>query len=148
MKSQIIKECIQHGDTPQNVRCVANGLDCILYLEGKAPFDDRRMNPYPDIVLLDIRMPGTLDGLQTLEIIRSNLQNRALPIFILTTSAREEDIDKAYGLGANGYIVKSGDLSAMIEQLLWVRWNFDSLIKLPRKPQNAEPLSTQAGSPK
>ena len=129
--AHIIQECIQHGDLPQNVRHVASGVDCLHYLDGEEPFTDRRLYPYPDVVLLDIRMPGTLDGLQTLQIIRADPRHRSLAVMILTTSARDQDVNRAYELGVNGYIVKSGDVSEMIEQLLWVRWSFDSLVTLP-----------------
>lgn len=129
--ASIIRECIQHGDMCQNVRHVASGEDCLRYLNGEEPFTDRQMYPYPDVVLLDIRMPGMLDGLQTLQIIRADYRHRGLAVMILTTSDREQDIDRAYELGVNGYIVKSGDTSQMIEQLLWVRWSFDSLLSLP-----------------
>ena len=129
--ANIIRECIQHGDLSQNVRHVASGVDCLHYLDGEEPFADRRQYPYPDVVLLDIRMPGRLDGLQTLQIIRADPRHRSLAVMILSTSDRNLDINRAYELGVNGYIVKSGDVSEMIEQLLWVRWSFDSLVTLP-----------------
>lgn len=154
--ANLIRECIQHGDLSQNVRQVASGVDGLHYLNGETPFSDREMYPYPDVVLLDIRMPGELDGLQTLQIIRADQRHRGLAVMILTTSDREEDVNRAYELGVNGYIVKSGDISHMIEQLLWVRWSFDSLIRLPehrRQPAingaaqaNTMPPSDTAGA--
>ncbi len=129
--ADIIRQCICHGDQPQNVRHVVSGMDCLQYLNGEGLFADRQLYPYPDVVLLDLRMPGTLDGLQTLQIIRADPAHRSLPVMILTASASDLDVNRAYELGANGYIVKSGDASEMIEQLLWVRWSFNSLVTLP-----------------
>ena len=142
--ANLIRECIQHGDMAQNVRHVSSGVNCLHYLNGEAPFNDRSQYPYPDIVLLDIRMPGTLDGLQTLQIIRADQRHRSLAVMIFTTSDRQQDINQAYELGVNGYIVKSGDISQMIEQLLWVRWSFESLISLPAHHQPTPNGNVQA----
>lgn len=129
--ADIIRESICHGDQPQNVRHVASGMECLEYINGEGVFTDREAYPYPDVVLLDLRMPGTLDGLQTLQIIRADYHHRSLPVMILTASASDLDVNRAYELGANGYIVKSGDTGEMIEQLLWMRWSLGSLVKLP-----------------
>jgi len=136
--ASIIQHCIQHGEHPQQIRRVSAGADCLSYLAAEEPFDDRQRYPYPDVVLLDIRMGGTLDGLQTLAAIRSDPRHRSLMIVMLTTSDRDQDVDRAYELGANGYVVKSSDSMEMIEQLLKIRWQLGSLMRLPGRRQGAD----------
>ena len=93
--------------------------------------------PYPDVVLLNVRMPGALDGLQTMQTIRSDSRHRSLVVMMLTTSDRDLDVSDAYELGANGYIVKSDDTSEMIEKILQMRWSFESLVQLPQEKKRA-----------
>ena len=132
----IIQQCIQHGNHPDKIHRVNSGTDCLKYLAGEEPFADHTQNPYPNVVLLDIRMPGTLDGLQTLKAIRADSRHRALTVMMLTTSGEDIDVQHAYELGANGYIVKSDDTGEMIEILLRLRSSFESLVRLPRIENN------------
>ncbi len=131
--ANIIELCLRHGELPQKCHHVSSGLDCLNYLTGVEPFADRTRYPYPDVILLDIRMPGILDGLQTLKAIRADPRHRSLVVMMLTTSDRNTDVSRAYKLGANGYIVKSDDTGEMINKLLQMRWSFDSLVKLPEQ---------------
>ncbi len=137
--ARIIEQCVRYGNRPDRIHRVSSGADCLKYLAGEAPFTDRSRFPYPDVVLLDIRMPGTLDGLQTLQAIRADPRCRLLVILMLTCSDCDLDVNRAYEMGANGYIIKSGDTMDMIEQLLQVRSSFDSLVRLPKRRQESGP---------
>ncbi len=129
--AKIIELCLRQGGLPHKCYQVGSGADCLKYLAGEEPFEDRDRYPYPNVLLLDIRMPGTLDGLQTLQAVRSDTRHRALVVVVLTASDREVDVTRAYEFGANAYIVKSDKTSELIDQLLQVRWSFDSLVQLP-----------------
>jgi len=61
--------------------------------------------PIPVVILLDLKMPK-VDGLEVLKTIKSHKKYSQIPIVILTSSSENSDIDKAYKLGANSYIVK------------------------------------------
>ncbi len=61
--------------------------------------------PRPDLVLLDINMPG-MSGLETLEAIKADPALTMTPVIMLTTSAAERDIVAGYSLGANEYVTK------------------------------------------
>lgn len=136
--ANIIELCLRHGELPHKCHHVSSGLDCLNYLAGLEPFADRTRYPYPDVILLDIHMPGILDGLQTLKAIRADPRHRSLVVMMLTTSDRDTDVSRAYKLGANGYIVKSDDTGKMINKLLQMRWSFDSLVELPEQKQQAD----------
>ena len=64
--------------------------------------------PPPAVVLLDLRLPK-VDGLEVLRGLKTHPLSRAIPVVVLTTSAEDTDIQTAYGLGANSYIVKPVD---------------------------------------
>ena len=65
----------------------------------------------PDVVLLDLRLPG-IDGLEVLTEIRDTKGLESLPVVILTTSEAEWDRLKAYERHMNGYIVKPFDFDS------------------------------------
>ena len=61
--------------------------------------------PVPALILLDLKLPK-VDGLEVLRQLKAHPTYRAAPVVILTTSAEDRDVQTAYGLGANSYIVK------------------------------------------
>lgn len=67
--------------------------------------------PVPKVVLLDLKLPK-LDGLEVLRRLKQDDRTRSIPIVVLTSSREEPDIERAYALGANSYIVKPVDFEA------------------------------------
>lgn len=88
-----------------------DGQEAIDYLTGAGKHADREV---PDLVLLDLSMPRK-DGLAVLEEVRADPQLRNLPIVVLTSSSRPEDIDGAYERGANSYVNKSVGVGQVAE---------------------------------
>jgi CheY-like chemotaxis protein len=68
----------------------------------------------PAVILLDLKLPR-VDGLEVLRQIKANMNLRGVPIVVLTTSADNQDVKKAYELGANSYIVKPVDFDKFVE---------------------------------
>ena len=87
------------------LKVVADGQEAVDYLAGHEQFADRRQFPFPSLVLLDLKLPR-LDGFEVLKWIRETAGLRDLPVIICTSSAQEDDVRKAYELGANGYVLK------------------------------------------
>ena len=67
--------------------------------------------PVPKVVLLDLKLPK-VDGLEVLRHLKSDERTRTIPVVVLTSSREEPDIERAYDLGANSYIVKPVDFEA------------------------------------
>jgi two-component system response regulator len=67
--------------------------------------------PVPKVVLLDLKLPK-VDGLEVLRRLKDDTRTKAIPIVVLTSSREEPDIERAYALGANSYIVKPVDFEA------------------------------------
>ena len=98
------------------VLLVHNGQEAIRYLDGQSPYDDRARHPFPDLVLLDLKMP-LVNGFEVLRWIRSQPRLRRLPVIVLTGSLLPEDTQKAYDAGANSYLVKPLDFGGMMQTI-------------------------------
>ena len=109
------------------LRVVRDGREAIDYLEGTGPFTDRVTHPLPGLVILDVRLPRAT-GFEVLEHIRARPEARNLIVIMLTASASEEDIAKAYQLGANAFLVKPlglENLEALVRSIkdFWLTHN-------------------------
>lgn len=93
-----------------------DGQQAIDYLSGAKEFSDRAKFPVPELVLLDIKLPK-VHGLDVLKWIRSESSLQTLVVVMLTTSHLEVDVDRAYRLGANSFLVKTS-ASEKLERML------------------------------
>ncbi len=101
------------------VQTAESGHEAVDYLVGEGKFADRSEYPYPDFVLTDLKMPG-LDGFAVLEHLKRNPESAIIPTVILSGSQDNDDIKKAYLLGASSYHVKpsgAGELRALVKVL-------------------------------
>ena len=87
------------------IHVAKNGGEALAYLFGRGEFADRQQYPLPDIVLLDLKMPG-IDGFEVLRQIKAAPELKRLPVIILTSSREEGDLALSYDCGANSYLVK------------------------------------------
>jgi CheY-like chemotaxis protein len=91
-----------------------DGQEAIDYLSGTTEFADRRRFPLPCLVLLDLKMPRK-DGFEVLAWIRKHSDLGRLTVIMFSSSRHEHDIDRAYGLGANSFLVKPSKLQERLE---------------------------------
>jgi CheY-like chemotaxis protein len=110
----------KHAFSRANIRnplhIVTNGTEAIAYLQGRDNYANRAEFPLPDLMLLDINMPNG-DGFTVLRWVRAHPGLKVLRIVMLTTSDESSDIDSAYLLGANSYLVKPLDFEAYVKQI-------------------------------
>ena len=88
-----------------------DGEEALDYIQAHSSPTDSKL---PILVLLDLRLPK-IDGIEVLRRARSNSVWKQVPIVILTTSRENRDIETAYGLGVNSYIVKPVDFLAFAD---------------------------------
>lgn len=87
------------------------------YLVGRGMYADCQKYPRPFLVLLDLNLPR-ISGLEVLQWIRQQPELRALRVVMLTSSREGPDIERAYALGADGYLVKPGHLDQLVEMMI------------------------------
>ena len=106
---------------------VNGGEAAITYLSGAEPYSDRTAHPLPLLMLLDLKMPR-VSGFDVLRWLRAQAALKRLPVVVMTSSSQEEDVNKAYDLGVNSYIVKPSGLKEIAEvaaqiDAYWLRLN-------------------------
>ena len=94
---------------------VRDGTEAIAYLKGGGEYTDRGDHPLPDLIVLDLKMPG-MDGFDFLRWLRRDGEQFAhLPVLIFTVSLNEEDKKRAATEGATGYFLKPKAFDALVK---------------------------------
>src|SRR5439155_14882957 len=87
------------------LQVVRDGEETIDYLNGEGVYSNRARFPMPILLLLDLNMPK-VNGFQVLEWLREHPMLKRLPVAVMTSSDHDPDITRAYGLGADSYLIK------------------------------------------
>ena len=133
--AELTREALAEGKMRNNVSHVTDGVEALAFLRKTAPYEQ---TPFPDLVLLDLKMPRK-NGLETLSEIRSDSALKHLVIIILTTSSDERDVVEAYGLNVNAYIVKPVDLSQFFQIVHYVDHFCLRVMTLPPNGNSHQP---------
>jgi len=116
-----------------DLHVATDGREALAFLRREAGYED---TPRPDIVLLDLNLPG-LNGREVLKEIKSDPALKSIPVVVLTTSADEADICEAYRAHANCFITKPVDLDQFLEAIKTVHTFWIEIVKLPPPKQEA-----------
>ena len=95
---------------------VGDGEAAIAYLSGEGIYADRSNYPLPRLVLLDLKLPRK-SGHEVLEWLRDQPELRRLPVVVLTTSREVSDINRAYDLYVNSYLVKPFSFDGLMDMV-------------------------------
>jgi CheY-like chemotaxis protein len=109
------------------LQVVRHGDDAVAYLEGTGEFADRQLHPLPVLMLLDLKLPRRT-GLEVLQWVKERAGVKKIPIIVLTSSKNDDDVNRAYELGANSYVVKPVSFETLLElvkslELYWLVLN-------------------------
>jgi CheY-like chemotaxis protein len=109
------------------LQVVRHGDDAVAYLEGSGEFADRIRYPLPVLMLLDLKLPRRT-GLEVLQWVKERAGVKKIPIIVLTSSKNDDDVNRAYELGANSYVVKPVSFETLLElvkslELYWLVLN-------------------------
>jgi CheY-like chemotaxis protein len=99
---------------PAPLVVLTDGAAAIEYLSGGGPYRDRTAHPLPALMLLDLKMPR-VSGFEVLDWLRAQPALKRLPVIVLTSSSRDDDVNRAYDLGVNSYIVKPSGLKQIYD---------------------------------
>jgi len=106
--AELIIRLTKEHPIPNQVRHFPEGQSALDYLFRRNNFSDAISSPRPQVILLDMHLPG-VDGIDILRVIKSSDELRMIPVVMLTTSASESDVTRAYCNHANSYLVKPVD---------------------------------------
>ena len=128
--AKIIERALRESEVAHRLTVIPDGrlaLDYLFDLRDERIPADRQ----PDLILLDLNLPG-LDGCQVLSQIKKDSFLRMIPVVILTTSHRDEDILETYLAGANTYIPKPAEYPSYCELVATLRHYWvDTALKVP-----------------
>ncbi|HZM04424.1 MAG TPA: response regulator [Candidatus Saccharimonadales bacterium] len=124
----LIQRAFNKANMVHSIKSVADGEQAMAYLGGQGDFEDRAQFPLPTLILLDLKLPRK-SGLEVLAWIRAQKGAiRRVPIIVLTSSKQSTDINRAYELGANSYLVKPVAFEGLLQvvqtlDLYWIVLN-------------------------
>ena len=123
----LIRRALARLKIANPVQVIADGDRAVDYLSGHDDYADRMQFPLPALILLDLKLPRR-SGLEVLEWLRRQEGLRRMPVVMLTSSRQSDDVNRAYDLGANSYLVKPVEFESLQEMLgtintYWIDWN-------------------------
>ncbi len=107
-------DAFREAHLDNEIHVCRNGQEALDYLLGEGEYADRAAHPLPDLVLLDLKMPG-VDGHEVLRRVKGAETVKRLPVIILTSSREEGDRALSYDNGANSYLVKPVTFEGFID---------------------------------
>lgn len=123
----LTQRAFKKANVANPLQVVTDGEEAVAYLSGQGRFADRGQYPLPMLLLLDLKLLRR-SGLEVLEWLRAQPGLRRLPVVVLTSSKESRDVNRAYDLGVNSYLVKPvafDSLQEMVQSLgfYWLMLN-------------------------
>ncbi|MBA3037804.1 MAG: response regulator [Desulfobacterium sp.] len=115
--AELTKRAIRRAGNVNRIIVAGDGEEALDYLYNKGKYADRLKNPTVGLILLDIKLPG-IDGIEVLKQIKEDPKLKKIPVIMLTTSDREEDIDNSYDHYANSYLTKPVGFKEFEEKIM------------------------------
>jgi chemotaxis family two-component system response regulator Rcp1 len=141
--AKIIERALRESAVSHRLTVISDGQSALDYLFG---LHDERIpaDQEPDLILLDLNLPG-IDGCGVLKEIKADPMLRTIPVVILTTSHREEDVVRTYLAGANTYIPKPAEYPSYQDLVATLRHYWvDTALKVPIEMRRK--LAARAGN--
>lgn len=125
---ELMQEALSAGRVVNRLTVARDGQEALQHLFGNG----HPRHKLPGIILLDLRLPR-VDGIDVLKRIKEEPIMRRVPVIVLTTSKRDEDIVKSYDLGVNSYIQKPVLFEKFVEtvknlEVYWLLTNTPPLL--------------------
>jgi len=102
----LMKRALDKGKLKPRLSWIKDGKAALDFLHNRGAYADRKANPRPDLILLDLKLPK-VSGLEILEHLKGDEKLKEIPVVILTVSDEGKDIIRSYQGGADSYFTKS-----------------------------------------
>lgn len=110
----LVKRAFKKANITNPIQVADNGKKAVQYLETQETYNDREKHPLHVLILMDLKLPR-MSGFELLEWLQKQPVLKCIPVVVLTSSRESVDIDKAYDLGANSYLIKPVDFDGLLE---------------------------------
>ena len=135
--AELVSAALEVNNLVGNVIRFADAESGLKYLYGEVEPDNKSARPRPDLILLDLMLPG-MSGMEMLKILKSREETKGTPVIVLTTSSQDARVDKAYELGANSYIAKPVGHQDFVIKLAELNMFWSVTAELPSTRQNRQ----------
>jgi CheY-like chemotaxis protein len=112
----LLRRAFRKASIANSLQVLGDGDAAVHYLNGEGAYANRERYPLPVLMLLDLKLPRR-SGHEVLEWLQQQPRLKRLPVVVLTSSQENLDIERAYDLGANSYLVKPVGFDALIEMV-------------------------------
>jgi CheY-like chemotaxis protein len=126
--AELLMRSFKNHRVPNKIYHVIDGEEALDYLFRRGEFADPDLSPRPHLILLDLKMPK-VNGIEVLKSIRAAEEFADVPVVMLSSSDAEPDVEQAYGLHVNSYLVKPLDFGQFAQLMddvgyYWLNWNY------------------------
>ena len=126
---ELTQYLMKQGKIFVNLHVAVDGFEALNFLRQEGQYADV---PRPDLVLLDLNLPGK-DGREVLAEMKSDPDLKTIPVVVLTTSQSEVDVLKSYNLGANCFITKPVGMEEFAKVVNSIEDFWFTIVRLPQK---------------
>jgi CheY-like chemotaxis protein len=137
---EFIVDCLRTNGVSDQIFAVADGQSGIDYIAGRGPYEDRAAFPYPSTIIMDLKMPNG-DGFAVLEYLKKHPDHAIIPVLVMSGSDDEDDVKRAYRMGAACYFQKPQDLH-QLRAALDIFYKFWALCLLPKIDASGKQTTT------
>jgi len=114
--AELTLRALRRRNLADRLLVVEDGAEALDFIFCRGRYTERQMTSPPKVVLLDMRLPK-LNGLEVLREIKADKRTHSIPVVMITSSREDPDIQTAYELGANSYVVKPVEFDAFIDAM-------------------------------
>ncbi|RPI91354.1 MAG: response regulator [Chloroflexi bacterium] len=114
--AELTLRALKRNNLANRVVHTEDGAEALDFLFARGKYEGRHTEAAPKVILLDLKLPK-VNGLEVLRIIKSDPRLLTIPVVIVTSSAEDPDMEAAYKLGANSYVIKPVQFDAFMEAM-------------------------------
>jgi len=119
----LIRRALEKSRLANPLHVVSTAEDAIAYLMGEGKFNDRLQYPLPELLILDLQLPG-IGALEVLHLLRQHPGLKAIRVVVLASPADIRGVNLAYQFGANSFLVKPVILERFLDTILTMNGYF------------------------
>ena len=122
---------LKNNNLINDIYVVKDGQGALDFVYHQGKYEDTEEYPRPGLILLDIHLPK-VNGLKVLEALKKDPALKSIPVIMLTTSSRDEEIARSYAGGANSYVTKPVDFEEFAKKIKDIRLYWTIVNSLPK----------------